>query len=79
MNIRRYDPREAAELWSLYFNTTHQVVAREYTEDQVNRWAPADLDMCAWTRKLARTNPFVAVENDQIVGFAELEPDGLLR
>lgn len=76
MDIRRYRPGEEIELWQLYFNTTHQIVAKEYTIDQVNRWAASDADMSVWTERLARKNPFVAVENDQIIGFAELEKDG---
>lgn len=76
MEIRRYEPGEEVEIWTLYFNTTHQVVSRSYTQEQASRWAPANPDMCAWREKLARTKPFVAVENDKIVGFAELEPDG---
>ena len=76
MEIRRYRPGEEAEIWRLYFDTTHQIVACEYTAEQIERWAPADVDIEAWSRKLARTRPFVAVAENAIVGFAELEPDG---
>lgn len=76
MEIRRYRLGEEIELWELYFNTRHQIVAKAYTIDQVNRWAPSDTDMEAWAQRVARKNPFVAVENNQIVGFAELEGDG---
>jgi ribosomal protein S18 acetylase RimI-like enzyme len=76
MHIRRYIPGEEDEIWALYYNTTHRIVAREYTEAQVNRWAPPDVDRTAWARKLARTNPFVATESGRILGFAELEEDG---
>ncbi|MHC5079930.1 MAG: GNAT family N-acetyltransferase [Planctomycetota bacterium] len=76
MEIRRYRPGEERAIWEVYYGSTRNVVAREYTEEQVKRWAPDDDDMERWKRKLARTNPFVAVIEGKIVGFAELEKDG---
>ena len=69
MKIRRYQPDEASERWDLYVNTTHRVVARTYTQAQVDRWAPAQVEMKAWSQKLADTNPFVAVEKGRIVAL----------
>lgn len=76
MEIRRYRPGEESEIWRLYFETTHRIVAQVYTKGQAERWAPADKDMEVWKTKLARTRPFVAVADGEILGFAELEPDG---
>ena len=76
MDIRRYERGEEGAIWSVYFGSTRHIVAREYTDEQVRRWAPDQPDMQAWTRRLARTNPFVAVIDSQLVGFAELEPNG---
>ena len=76
MVIRRYKPGEEAEIWALYFNTTHQLVGQDYTDEQINRWAPYENDLNEWVQQLARTKPFVAVKDNQIVGFAELEEDG---
>jgi len=76
IHIRRYQPGEEQAIWTLYFDTTHQVVARDYTAEQVDRWAPENDDLKAWKQKLARTKPLVAIIEDQIVGFAELEDDG---
>ncbi|MHC4597664.1 MAG: GNAT family N-acetyltransferase [Planctomycetota bacterium] len=76
MIVRRYKPGEENEIWSVYYGSTRNVVSLEYTPDQVKRWAPDDLDMEPWAARLARTKPFVAILDDKIVGFAELEPDG---
>ena len=76
VEIRRYEPGEEAELWALYYNTVHRIVARQYTLEHVNRWAPSDIDQDAWIARLARSNPFVAVVDNRIVGFAELETNG---
>lgn len=76
MEIRRYKSGEERELWELYFNTTHQIVAQNYTVDQVNRWAAPNADMDIWAKRLVNTNPFVAIEGGVIVGLAELENAG---
>ena len=69
-------PGEEPAIWAVYYGSTRHVVARDYTAAQVARWAPDAPDMAAWITKLAHTNPFVAVLDGKIVGFAELEPDG---
>jgi len=38
------------------------------------RYAPADMPQ--WTERIRAKNPFVAEHGGQILGFAELEPDG---
>lgn len=76
MDIRRYQPGEEAAIWSVYYGSNRHVVSREYTDEQVKRWAPERPDMQAWTRRLADSNPFVAVVDGTILGFAELEQNG---
>ena len=72
MEVRRYNPGEERAIWDVYFGSTHNIVAREYTFEQVNRWAPHQYNENEWTARLSDTNPFVAVLNDRVVGFAEL-------
>jgi len=76
MQIRRYIPGEEGAIWAVYFGSTRNVVAKDYTLDQVQRWAPESPDWESWAGELARTNPFVAIINGQLVGFAELESEG---
>ncbi len=78
MTIRRYRPDEAEEIWRLYYDTTHRINGREYTKDQVERWAPGQMDMTEWTERLRQKNPFVADREGVIVGFAELENHGAI-
>ena len=76
MEIRRYKFGEEEAVWQVYYRSTREVISREYTPEQVKRWAPDIIDQKEWTQRLIKKNPFVAVANDKIVGFAELEPDG---
>lgn len=76
MKIRKYKLGEEEEIWNIFFNTTHHIVGRDYTKKQVAKWAPEDKNKDEWQQRLKEKQPFVAEENGQLVGFAELEPNG---
>ena len=76
MQVRRYKPGEEDQLWQLYHDTTHIINGEVYSKEQVECWAPHDKNMDEWKERIKKKNPFVAVEDGKIVGFAELEPDG---
>jgi len=76
MKVRSYQLGEERAIWRVYYGSTRNIVGREYTREQVERWAPDSFDMENWKKRLAQKNPFVALIADKIVGFAELEPDG---
>lgn len=76
MEIRRYKPGEERAIWDVYYGSTHNVVAQHYTSEQVNRWAPRDYDDSKWVARLSASNPFVAMLDGRIVGFAELLEGG---
>src|SRR5262245_21267532 len=78
MEIRRYRSGEEPAIWRVYFDATHQSIARDYHPDLLNRWAPPDQDMSHWAERLAQKNPFVAIVGDEIAGMAELEANGLI-
>lgn len=75
--IRKYKPEDAQALADIYYNTIHQINIQHYTEEQVKVWAPeTTLESSGWAKKFERTNPFVAIIDNIIVGFAEFIPDG---
>jgi putative acetyltransferase len=78
MQIRRYNCGEEGAIWKVYFAATHESNARDYHADLIDRWAPRDQDMSQWAARLAQKNPFVALVNGEIVGMAEIEPDGFI-
>ena len=78
MTIRRYITGEEAQIWRVYFRATHESNAADYHTELLNRWAPPDMDMTERASRLQEKNPFVALLDDQIVGFAELDATGFL-
>jgi putative acetyltransferase len=78
MHIRQFQPGEEPQLWALFYHTIHQVNIQDYTEIQINAWAPKQVDMQSWIIKTQARSPFVALINQQIVGYSDLQPNGYI-
>ncbi|HDN27990.1 MAG TPA: GNAT family N-acetyltransferase [Thioploca sp.] len=76
MNIRDYKPSDIEEISSLYYNTVHLVNAKDYSESQINAWAPSIYEKSFWARHFKKYRVFVAETDGMIIGFAEFELTG---
>jgi len=76
MRVRTYEIGDTEEVMKLFYDTVHEVNIRDYTQAQVNAWAPANMDTEAWIRGLSSKFTYIAVEGDKIIGFGELEESG---
>lgn len=75
--IRDYIESDAEALANIYYNTIHTINSNDYSEEQVNAWAPeSSLDYKDWMRKWVTIVPIVAVYEGIITGFVEFEPNG---
>jgi Acetyltransferase (GNAT) domain len=79
MLIRDYRRSDAADLARLFYETIHSVNRENYSERQLDAWAPDLPDPEVWHLRMSRSCTLVAEENDELVAFAELEPDGHLN
>jgi len=78
VHIRRFLPGEETALFGVYFTAIHLVASRDYTAEQVEAWAPRDLDMAIWRKKIREIRPFVAVLNGELVGYSDVQPNGYI-
>jgi putative acetyltransferase len=76
--IRRYVAGEEPSLFDIYFTAIHLVASHDYTPEQVQAWAPRDLDVDLWARKMCEINPFVADLNGELVGYADVQSNGYI-
>lgn len=76
--IRPYQPSDAPKLWQLLFNTVHHINKKDYNDAQINAWAPEEFDMDLWQQRVDKNQPFIATFDNTIVGFADLQEDGLI-
>jgi len=78
VTIRDYVEVDAEALWNLHFYTIRNINIRDYTKEQVEAWAPERLDLSVWKNRMKGLSPFVAEINGTIVGYTDLQPNGLI-
>ncbi|CZF85732.1 GNAT family N-acetyltransferase [Grimontia marina] len=78
IKIRRYREGDAPLLWSLFFNTVRNVNIKDYSQAQVEAWAPTGFNAEIWANKIEDLNPFVAEVKGKIAGYADIQHDGLI-
>ncbi|KKJ75659.1 hypothetical protein WH95_17005 [Kiloniella litopenaei] len=76
MIIRPHTPKDAVTLLQLFHDTVHNVNIQDYTQEQINAWAPESFDLNRWQERTKGYFIFVAEDDSGIVGFAELETNG---
>ena len=82
MNIRPYAVPDTAAIATLFYDTVHHINIHDYTPAQINAWAPKninkDINIDFWVNRLSQSITYVAEENNQIIGFGNLESNGYL-
>ena len=78
MLIREYRMSDCKEITELFYNTVHTVNARDYTKEQLDVWATGNEDLEKWNSSLKEHYSIVAVENDVIMGFGDIDKTGYL-
>lgn len=78
MIIRKYQPSDYKELTELFYNTVHNVNAKDYTREQLNVWATGQVDLEKWNESLQEHFSVVAVDDEIIVGFGDIDKTGYL-
>lgn len=78
MKIRSYKSSDCEEIIKLFYNTVHKINSKDYTEQQLNVWAPKNNDLEKWNNSLLEHFSIVAVKNNIIVGFGDIDKTGYL-
>ena len=76
MIIRRFERRDTEQIAQLFHDTIRIVNIGDYTQEQVEAWAPADIHFRNWAEVCSSRSTFVAENGGMIVGFGELEVTG---
>lgn len=76
--IRKYIPSDCVHLAELFYQTVHSVNAKDYTTEQLNAWATGSVNLENWNKSLSEHNTIVAVKDDNIVGFGDIDKTGYL-
>ncbi len=76
--IRVYRTEDASSLTALFYDTVHRINAKDYTREQIMAWAPDDMDPEEWDRSLSSHISYIAMSEDKIVGFGDIDAAGYL-
>ena len=72
LKIVDYEEGMLDEMMQLFYDTVHTINARDYRKEQLNSWAPLNIDKRFWEQRLKKNVCKVAFINDIMVGFTEL-------
>lgn len=78
MVIRSYQSEDLKELKQLFYETVHWVNAKDYSPEQLEAWAPGDMDFTGWNESLLEHKTAVVVIDGKIVGFGDMDNTGYL-
>lgn len=78
MKIRKYQSSDCKALADLFYHTVHTVNAKDYTKEQLQVWATGQVDLENWDQSLQEHFSVVAVENEKILGFGDIDRTGYL-
>nr|WP_282450319.1 GNAT family N-acetyltransferase [Vibrio sp. 1CM24A] len=65
-------------MWEIFFHTVRNVNVRDYSQQQVEAWAPSSFDFALWKKRMNGLQPFVAELDGCVVGYTDLQPNGLI-
>ncbi|MDQ0087831.1 putative acetyltransferase [Paenibacillus anaericanus] len=81
MKIRKFQDSDITQIVTLFYETVHSVNKQDYSQEQLDAWAPHDekpIRLQTWSDSMRHNITYVVENNDIIVGFADLIPDGHL-
>lgn len=74
--IRQYKEEDCNEVVTLFYQTVHTVNKKDYTDAQLEAWAPAELDYERWAKVLSQNYTVVVQHNGIIAGFGDIDASG---
>ena len=76
--LREFRPGDEPALRAVFESAIHGTARRDYSQEQVDAWAPREHDVEDWALHMQDLAPFVACRDDAILGYADLQPTGYI-
>jgi putative acetyltransferase len=76
--VRRFASDDEHGLWDVHRSAIECLASAHYTPEQIQAWLPAEHERVDWMARVRRLAPFVALQGERIVGYADLQADGLI-
>lgn len=79
MLIRPFKSADVHQIAQLFYDTVHAIGARDYSQEHLNAWAPANADAQIWNARLTPNIAYVVDQGGIIIGFGDLTSKGSLE
>ena len=76
MVLRKYATADCGELVRLFYETVHTINVEDYTKEQLDAWAPENVDLEEWDRSFREHDCVIAAEDGTITGFGDMDRHG---
>ncbi len=76
IQIIKFDEKYSDQIADLFEATIRTVCSQDYTPEEIDAWIGTAKDYPKWRKRLRIKQPIIAIENNRVLGFAELEPPG---
>ena len=76
MVLRKYATADCGELVRLFYETVHTINVADYTKEQLDAWAPENVDLEEWDRSFREHDCVIAAEDGTITGFGDMDRNG---
>jgi GrpB-like predicted nucleotidyltransferase (UPF0157 family)/GNAT superfamily N-acetyltransferase len=78
VHIRKFKREDIKYIMQLFHDTVHSVNSKDYTQQQLNAWAHNNMQEDAWIKSIEENLCYVALQDNIIVGFADISNHGYL-
>ena len=76
MFLRMYNTSDCEFLVELFYQTVHNVNAKDYTKEQLDVWATGNVNLNEWDKSFLEHFTIVDIKNEIIVGFGDIDKTG---
>jgi putative acetyltransferase len=77
MQIRKFENADIDAIIGLFHSTVHEINRKDYSEKQLDAWAPGSGDRDEWRERLNGNITYVAVDDTgNIAGFGDISEEG---
>jgi putative acetyltransferase len=78
MFIRDFISGEQANLRQVFMSSVHELACGFYTKEQLDAWASPTYDEQQWADRITALRPFIAIVDDRVAGYADLQRSGYI-
>ena len=76
--LREFRSGDEPALRTVFASAIHVIARRDYSQLQVDTWAPREFDASAWAVRVQEIQPFVALVDGVVAGYADVQPAGYI-